>query len=67
MVTISDAPSTWISSGSSTASRSARCAAVPDTGTLSTRRLAVLPLMVPRLPAYTQPFPTRYQMWLHQS
>src|SRR5512142_924833 len=50
MVTISGSPSTWISSGSSTASRSARYAAVPDTGTLSIRRLSVVPLMLPRLP-----------------
>jgi hypothetical protein len=40
---------------------------VPVTGTLSTRRLAVLPLMIPRLPPQTQPFPIRYQMWFHQS
>src|SRR6185437_6277083 len=55
MVTISGSPSTWISSGSSIASRSARSAAAPDTGTLSTRRLAVVPLMSPRLPAVSYP------------
>ena len=49
IVTVSGSPSTRISSGSSAASRSARCSATPSTGTLSTRRLAVVPLIVPRL------------------
>ena len=49
IVTVSGSPSTRISSGSSAASRSARCSAIPSTGTLSTRRLAVVPLISPRL------------------
>ena len=45
IVTVSGVPSTRIASGSSAASRSARCSASPDTVTRSTRRLAVLPLI----------------------
>jgi len=49
IVTVSGSPSTRISSGSSAASRSARCSATPSTGTLSTRRRAVVPLIVLRV------------------
>src|SRR6266851_1077177 len=46
IVTVSGSPSTRISSGSSAARRSARCSAAPDTVTRSTRRLAVVPLIL---------------------
>ena len=49
IVTVSGSPSTRISSGSSAASRSARRSATPSTGTLSTRRLAVVPLIDPEI------------------
>src|ERR1700760_4876766 len=49
IVTVTGSPSTRISSGSSTASRSARCSATPSTGTFSTRRRAVVQLIPPRL------------------